>query len=64
MQRRVRVTAPHALNKGADNIIMLVALLIIALHSATNDASQHLGCKYTLTLALCRQHELCLLQNV
>ena len=62
MQRSIRIAAAHALDKGADDIVMLVALLIITLQRRTDNTAQR--CYRQHTLALLRQHELGLLQNV
>ena len=62
MQCSIRIAAAHALDKSADDIIMLVALFIVTLQRRTDNAAQR--CHRQHTLALLRQHELSLLQNV
>ena len=62
MQRRIRIAAAHALDKSADDVIMLVALFIVTLQRRTDNAAQRCHRQHTLTLL--RQHELGLLQNV
>ena len=62
MQRCIRIAAAHALDKGTDDVVMLVALFIVTLQRRTDNAAQR--CHRQHTLALLRQHELSLLQNI
>ena len=43
MQRCIRITAAHTLDKGADDIVMLVALFIVTLQRRTDNAADFVG---------------------